>query len=162
MRKAKSKEAGDMAHVWAGTTFTKPLPVRGAWTLPASGPVVWVDAASRLDVLDLARAHRETSEGAVRTQWVLAISPSMGAQVLLMVRYTRLARTEFALAFGPDHLEILTEIAATGSVSMVSREPRIADGVIECRGGVTVDIDRPGLVEVLGSILPTQSTGWWG
>lgn len=36
----------------------------------------------------------------MRAQWVLAISPSMGAQVLLLVRFMHPVRTEFALARG--------------------------------------------------------------
>jgi hypothetical protein len=148
-RKARGTRAVDTGHSWAEKTYTNPLPVRGAWPTSASGPVIWADATGRPDVRDLARAHGEAPEGDVTTQWVLALSPGMGVRVLLLVRFKRPVRTEFALAFGHGHLEALADIAAAGSVSMVTGEPRIRNGTTECRNVVAFGIDRPGLLEAL-------------
>lgn len=153
-RKARGMKTPDTGHSWAEKTYTKPLPVRGAWMLPASGPLVWADTSSRLDVRDLARGHREAPEGAVFTQWGPTFSPSQGVQVLLLVRFKKPVRTEFALAFGPGHLEILMDIATAGRVSMVTREPHVSNGVIEVEAynAVSIGVDRPGLQEILSRI----------
>lgn len=148
-RKARGTKASETGHAWADKTFRKPLPVRGIWMMPASGPVIWADASSRLDVKDLARAHREALEGAVFTQWMLALSQGSVVQVLLLVRFMRPVRTEFALAFEPDHMEALSDIATAGRVSMVTREPTIGNGSIECRNVMSFEIDQPGLRETL-------------
>jgi hypothetical protein len=152
-RKARGTRAVDTGHSWAKKTYTNPLPVRGAWPTAASGPLIWADATGRQDVRDLARAHREAPEGDVFTQWMLARFPGTGVQVLLLVRFRRPVRTEFALAFGPNRLAALVDIAAAGSVSMVTGEPRSANGVTECRNAVAFGIDRPGLLEALGRLL---------
>ncbi len=55
----------DQGRSWSAETLAKPLAVRGAWPLRHSPPIVWADAAGRPDVKDLARAHREASEGEV-------------------------------------------------------------------------------------------------
>jgi hypothetical protein len=55
----------DRGRSWSAKTLAKPLAVRGAWPLRHSPPIVWADAAGRPDVKDLARAHREASEGEV-------------------------------------------------------------------------------------------------
>ena len=147
-RRVKGAPAGQGGS-WANETIATPLPVRGAWPLLASGPVVWVDATGRLDVKDLARAHREASEGEVFTQWGAALSPSLG---VLLVRFRRPVRTEFALAFEPDHLETLASIATAGAVSMVTREPKMRNGAIEDRNAVTFEIDQPGLLKMLAKL----------
>ena len=136
----------DQGRSWSAETLAKPLAVRGAWPLQHSPPIVWADAAGRPDVKDLARAHREASEGEVFTQWGAALSPSLG---VLLVRFRRPVRTEFALAFEPDHLETLASIATAGAVSMVTREPKMRNGAIEGRNGVTLEIDQAGLLEAL-------------
>ena len=150
-RRVKGAPAGQGGS-WANETIATPLPVRRAWPLLASGPVVWVDATGRLDVKDLARAHREASEGEVFTQCGAALSPSLGVQVVLLVRFRRPVRTEFALAFAPDHLETLASIATAGAVSMVTREPKMRNGAIEGRNAVTFEIDQPGLLEMLAKL----------
>lgn len=152
MRKATGRVAGDTGHSWAENTCKRPLPVRGAWTTSMPGPVVWADASGRRDVTGLARGHRETSEGVVRTQWVLAFSPNMAVQPQLMVRFTRPVRIEFALAFGPGHLDVLVNIAEAGTVSMVTRKLRVVNGAIECRNAVAFEVDRPRLVEALDKL----------
>ncbi len=95
-RRARGTKTPDARHSWAEETCIQPLPVRGAWTASMSGPVVWADATGHLDITDLARGHREAPEGAVFTQWMFGLYPSTGVRVLLLVRFTRPVRTEFA------------------------------------------------------------------
>ncbi len=126
----------DQGRSWSAETLAKPLAVRGAWPLQHSPPIVWADAAGRPDVKDLARAHHEASEGEVETQWCARLATSMDVLLLLLVRFKKPVRTEFALAFEPRHFGALLNAAPAGSVSMVTREPRVGNGAIEGRNAV--------------------------
>lgn len=76
--------------------------------------------------------------------------------MLLLVKFKKPVRTEFALAFGTGQLETLASIATAGTVSMVTRDPQVRNGVIgvEAYNVVSVGVDRPGLQEIWDK-LPT-------
>jgi hypothetical protein len=73
----------------------------------------------------------------------------MDVLLLLLVRFKKPVRTEFALAFEPRHFGALVNAAPAGSVSMVTREPRVGNGMVEGRNAVTLEIDQAGLLEAL-------------
>jgi hypothetical protein len=69
----------------------------------------------------------------VTTQWVLALSPGRGVRVLLLVRFRRPVRVEFALVFGPATWEPWRTSPSLGGYRWRAGGRERRDRVPQCR-----------------------------
>jgi len=150
-RKARGIRMPETNPYWSQDTLDRPLAVRGVYPLRSSPPVVWVDATGRPNVGDLMRAHPDTTGGEVFTQWCRRLTPNLEMRLLLLVRFKRPVRTEFALAFEPGHLGTLMNAALAGAVTIVTHEPRFERATLTAGKCLKVEVDTHGLQEALES-----------
>lgn len=100
------------------------LPYLGGFSFAVEQNLLWVDAAERPDMYDLARVLRQEGSGEAICGWSQARDDMGGAGCVLEVEIRRPVRTSFGIHFSlPEDLRLLASIAYTQSVILSFGDP---------------------------------------